>query len=89
MHLRYSCGKYLEILQQADKLNGKSSMLLGPHNPVVILRREEPHTTTAGSTRRKHLAVAKPQRDKEPQEGIDISATRDIDLLQGGEYVLL
>jgi len=34
----------------------------------------------AGSTRRKHLAIANTQCDKEPQEAIDISVIRDIDL---------
>jgi hypothetical protein len=35
----------------------------------------------AGSTRRKCLAIANTQCDKEPQEAIDISVIRDIDLV--------
>ncbi len=52
-----------------------------PHTPVVIPGREEPHPTAVGSTRRKHLATAKPQSDKEPQEAIDTAIIRDIDLM--------
>jgi len=42
---------------------------------------DEPHATGAGSTAVKHLAIANTQCDREPQEAIDISIIRNIDLM--------
>jgi hypothetical protein len=67
-------------------------LLILPVNPMPPATQSEATNLMppeAGSTRRKHLAIANTQCDKEPQEVIDISAIRDIDLVQGGEYVLL
>ena len=54
-----------------------------PLNPMLALVQgsDEPHATGAGSTAVKHLAIANTQCDREPQEAIDISIIRNIDLM--------
>ena len=50
-------------------------------SPVTQSEGTNPMSPEAGSTRSKHLAIVNTQCDKEPQEAVDISIIRDIDLM--------
>jgi hypothetical protein len=68
----------------AKQQNTPPILLILPLNPIPSATQSEATTfmpPEAGSTRRKHLAIANRQCHKEPQEAIDISIIRDIDLM--------
>jgi hypothetical protein len=78
---RWSQNKQQSLTKQQ---NTPSILFILPLNPMPPATQSEATNLMppeAGSTSRKHLAIANTQCDKKLQEDVDISVVRDIDLV--------